>query len=135
MKIEIEFESREDLQKQIAELLGASLKTEVSATTEAVETVGELTQSRGRGRPPKEKVVEKKPEPVKEEPKPEPPIVDIGFDEPSPQVTLEDFKKAFQVAVASKGVDHCRKVLAEFGVQKATEIQPDNYAKVMEKLK
>lgn len=134
MKLEIEFENIAHLVKQLNGFLGL-VDSFLQKDETPVNTVAELTQPKGRGRPPKEKT-----EPVKSDvPKPEatkPESIDIGFGEPvSTQITLDDFKKAFQVAVATKGVDHCRKVLAEFGVAKATEVPAESYARVMEKLK
>lgn len=62
------------------------------------------------------------------------PAADDLFDAPATTITFDAYKQKIHEAVASKGVDTVRKVLAQFGLTKAPEAKPEQYAEILKAL-
>lgn len=52
----------------------------------------------------------------------------------APAITFDAYKQKIHEAVAAKGVDTVRKVLGQFGLTKAPEAKPEQYAEILKAL-
>ena len=121
----------------------------------APSTEPEEKPKRGRGRPKGAKN-KPKPEPTPEptpepepEPEPEPHQGDVEAvaaeaalkndetpaEEATDAPTLDDAKAAVQARITSHGLDSVKSILAEFTAAKLSDLDPKDYAAVIEKLK
>ena len=67
---------------------------------------------------------------VKNEPTPKP-QEDIPQSEPEKQYTIEEVRAVFMKCAKAHGKDEVKKILAELGVTKVTEIKQEDYAKAV----
>lgn len=122
-------------------LLSGTLAPEAAAPTPADEGAAAALDvaeppKRGRGRPPKtETKPEPKPEPepkaeTKPEPKPEPKPADA----PAKSIDIRALQGLVTRTLDTVGPTSLRKVFAEFGAPKLTDLKPDQYPAFAAKL-
>lgn len=94
----------------------------------AIENLAGTTTGKGK-EPVKSTETTKKPA-VKSEPTPKP-QENIPQSEPEKQYTIEEVRAVFMKCAKAHGKDEVKKILAELGVTKVTEIKQEDFAKAV----
>ena len=117
MKITVEFDSLEEMQ-QFCDGVAVG-----PALTKKTETVQEEKAPKKKSRPAKEDPVQEEPEQQQEEPA-------VGD---TPEYTLEDVRSRLGALQKAGKRDEVKKLLQSVGAEKLPEVDPKDYAVLMQK--